>query len=118
MNFTTLEKISYAWPIFAKEVVIVKYTVLSVLLLSAVMVLAAPGAVASGRKGGNCEDCPMSSLSGAQRAEIRQQLKALKGSGATGEEIRDFKAGILEEYGVEMPEGRKGRGRNRQKRGK
>ncbi len=96
-----------------------KYMVLSVLLLSAVMVLAAPGASASpGRRGGNCEDCPMSSLTAAQRAEIRRQLEALKSSGATGEEIRDFKAGVLEQYGVEMPEGRKGRGRNRQKRGK
>ncbi len=96
-----------------------KYMVLTVLLLSAVMVLAAPGASAAlGRRGGNCEDCPMSSLTTAQRADIRQQLRALKDSGATGEEIRGFKAGILEEYGVEMPEGRKGRGRNRQKRGK
>lgn len=96
-----------------------KYMVLSVLLLSAVMVLAAPGVSAStGRRGGNCEDCPMASLAAARRAEIRQQLEALKTSGATGEEIREFKAGVLAEYGVEMPEGRHGRGRNRQRRGK
>ncbi len=96
-----------------------KYMVLSVLLLSAVMVLAAPNASASpGRRGGNCEDCPMASLTAAERASIRQQLGALKDSGATGEEIRDFKAGVLEEYGVKMPEGRKGRGRNKQNRGK
>ncbi len=98
-----------------------KYMVLSALLLSAVMVLTAPGASAStGRRGGNCEDCPMSSLTAAERASIRQQLEALKDSGATGEEIRDFKAGVLDEYGVEMPEGRhdRGRNRNRQKRGK
>ncbi len=102
-----------------KEVIIVKYTVMGVLLLSVIMVLAAPGASAApGRRGGNCEDCPMAGLTTAQRADIRQQLKALKDSGATGEEIRDFKAGVLDEYGVGMPEGRKGRGRNRQKSGK
>lgn len=70
---------------------------------------------AAGRGGGNCSGCPMSGITAEQKADIRQQLKELKESGATGEEIKAFKAGILEEYGVRMPEGRQNRGRNRKK---
>ncbi len=71
--------------------------------------------LASGRGGGNCKNCPMSAISREERAGIKQQLKALKDSGADGEEIRALKDRIAGEYGVQMPEGRKNRGRNRKK---
>lgn len=71
---------------------------------------------ASGRGGGNCKDCPMANITAEQRANIRGQLNALKDSGATGEEIKAFKAEVLNQYGVQMREGQHNRGRLRGKR--
>ncbi len=85
---------------------------------AALVVSASMNSFASGKGGGGCGDCPMSPLTAEQRTDIRARLSALKESGADGDEIKAFKAGILEEYGVEMPEGRKGQGRNRKGRGR
>lgn len=93
-----------------------KFRVLTIAALTtAIMFSAAHITFASGRGGGNCENCPMASITKEQRANIRLQLKELKDSGATREEIKAFKAEILSEHGVRMPEGRHNRGRRNKK---
>ncbi len=90
-------------------------TLWTILAAGSLVLSVGTASFASGRGGGNCENCPMSAISRKERAEIRQQLKALKDSGADGEEIKAFKDRVAGEYGVQMPEGRKNRGRNRKK---
>ena len=84
------------------------------LVLAGVLVFTtAAVSFAACRNGKDCGTCSMSALTTEQKAEIQKQLKELKDSGATGEEIKAFKARIAKEYGVQMPEGQKGKGRNK-----
>ncbi len=65
------------------------------------------------KNGKDCGKCPMSGLTTEQKADIKKQLKELKDSGATGEEIKAFKASIAKKYGIQMPEGGKGKCMNK-----
>jgi len=91
-----------------------KYKVNKMLVLAGVLVFTTAAiSFAACKNGKDCGTCSMAGLTVEQRTEIQKQLKELKDSGATGEEIKAFKARIAKEYGVQMPEGQKGKGRNK-----